>query len=514
MARSRISMKALRSVIELHCRSGLSQRQISKATGVSRPVVAQEIAAFIQSGLSLEEFAGLPDAQAVDCLSALKPGSAGRSAALLTFFLYMIKELPRTGVTREVLWQEYKAKHPDGYEYSQFCHHFRRWCDTETEVTMTMEHKAGDLMYVDFAGSRPSYREGKVEREAELFVAILGASQYTYAEAVRSQSKEDFIMANLNALYYFGGVPAAIMPDCLKSAVTKADKYESEINSDYLEFARHHGTVIFPARPYHPKDKSLVEGAVKILYTRILAPLRNQQFSSLEALNEAIWELLDSHNQKPFQKLPYSRAELFESIDKPALKPLPTYRYQYTHFKPATVAFNYHVEIRADNHFYSVPYRFARKPVTVAITGRTVEIYHGNERIAFHVRAYHPGYTTLAEHRPANHRFVLEWTPERIIAWAGELSVNVKRLVAIILEAAEYPDQAFRSCIGIINLSKKHPLANVDMAARIALSEQRPNYRAIKKLLEDGRVQVAVDDELKQTILPFHENLRGQAAYK
>jgi hypothetical protein len=209
------------------------------------------------------------------------------------------------------------------------------------------------------------YRQHGVELEAELFVAILGASQYTYFEALRSQKKQDFIIGNRNALEYFGGVPASIMPDCLKSAVSKADKYESEINPAYDDFARHYGTVIFPARPHSPRDKALVEGAVKILYTRILAPLRDRSFDSIEALNEAIWELLEVHNAKRFQRLPFSRAELFQTTDKPALKPLSDRRYEITNFKTATVGFNYHIELREDAHFYSVPYAYARKEVNV-----------------------------------------------------------------------------------------------------------------------------------------------------
>jgi len=426
----------------------------------------------------------------------------------------MLTELPKVGVTRELLWTEYKAEHPDGYEYSQFCHRFRTWCRAETEVTLSMEHKAGDRMFVDFAGAKRRYRENGVEREAELFVAILGASQYTYVEALRSQKKEDFIIGNRNALYFFGGVPAAITPDCLKSGVSKADKYESEINPEYADFARHHGTVIFPARPHSPRDKALVEGAVNIMYTRILAPLRDREFDSLDALNEAIGELLEAHNAKRFQRLPCSRLELFESIDKPALKPLPERRYEYTTFKSATVGFNYHVELREDRHFYSVPYAYARKEVAVAFTARTVEIYHDNQRIAFHKRACVPGYSTQSEHRPAHHRFHLEWTPERIISWAGDVSIHTRSLVTTILERAAYPDQAFRSCVGIINLSKKYPIERLDAAARMALSEGAHSYQAVKKILEKERDLVAANDEKKQRVLPFHENLRGQTAYQ
>jgi transposase len=271
MARRRIGMKALRQVIELHENTQFSNRQIAAATGVSRPAVADYIAAYSRSGLSWNEFSTLTDTQAIARLSAAKDEPDERLATALEFFPYMLTELSRVGMTRDILWREYRTRHPDGFHYSQFCTHFRAWCHAETEVTLSLAHKAGDRMYVDFSGVKRSYRENGVEREAELFIAILGASQYTYVEALRSQRKEDFIMANRNALLFFGGVPAAIVPDCLKSAVSKADKYESEINPEYADFARHHDTVIFPARPHSPRDKALVEGAVNIMYTRFIA---------------------------------------------------------------------------------------------------------------------------------------------------------------------------------------------------------------------------------------------------
>jgi transposase len=514
MARTRIGMKTLRQVIELYEKTQFSKRQIATATGVSRPVVAAYIASYDRSGLSWDDFSKLTDTEAIARLTVPRDETDSRHTAALAFFPAMLKELPRVGVTREGLWEEYKAKNPDGYEYSQFCKHFRSWVRSETEVTLAMEHKAGDRMYVDFAGAKRRYRENGVDREAELFVAILGASQYTYVEALRSQQKEDFIIGNRNALEFFGGVPQAIVPDCLKSAVSHADRYESEINPDYADFAHHYGTVIFPARPHSPRDKALVEGAVNIMYTRILAPLRDREFESLDELNQAIGELLDAHNAKNFQRLPYSRAELFESIDKPALKSLPEIRYEYTHFRTATVGFNYHIEIREDHHFYSVPYAYARKQVSVAFTARTVEIYHDNQRIAFHKRASGPGYTTQSEHRPAHHRFHLEWTPERIISWAGDISVHTRSLVKAILERAAYPDQAYRGCVGIISLSKKYSIERLDIACRMALAEGCTSYRAVKKILEKGRDLITAKDDHNQRTLPFHENLRGQSAYQ
>jgi len=507
-------MKALRQVIELHQKTEFSQRQIAAATGISRPAVAEYIASYTRSGLTWDEFSALTDTEAIERLAAAKHGTDRRLERAREFFPYMLTELPRVGVTREILWNEYKEQHPDGFEYSQFCFHFRAWCRAEPDVTLSMEHKAGDRMYVDFSGAKRRYRENGVAREAEIFVAILGASQYTYVEALRSQRKEDFIIGNRNALLFFGGVTRTVVTDCLKSAVSKADRYESEVNEEYAAFARYHGTVIFPARPHSPRDKALVEGAVNIMYTRILAPLRDKEFDSLEALNEAIRELLAAHNARRFQRLSCSRLELFESIDKPALRPLPQVRYEYTSFRAATVGFNYHIEIHEDHHFYSVPYAYARKKVSIALTARTVEIYHDNQRIAFHMRVFSSGYSTAGEHRPAHHRFHLEWTPERLVSWAADISIHTRSAVKAILERAAYPDQAFRSCVGIINLSKKYPCERLDMACRMAISLGTVSYRAVKHILEKESDLVRSMDERNQCALPFHENLRGQAAYK
>ena len=306
MGRGRSSMKAVRKIIELHVKTGFSNRQISEATGISRPVVAQYIDAYTRSGLTWEAFSTLTDTKAIEQLTLPRQTKDPRYQAACAFFPSMLKQMHKVGVTRQMLWAEYKVLHPDGYERSQFCNLFSQWVKAAPDVTMSLEHKAGDRMYVDFAGATRTYLEHGVERQAQLFVAILGASQYTYVEALRSQKKEDFLTANRNALLFFGGAPQAIVPDNLKSAVTKADRYEGEVNQEYDDFARHHGTVIFPARPYAPRDKALVESAVNIIYTRILAPLRDRVFESLEALNKAIGELLELHKEKSHPPRGYS----------------------------------------------------------------------------------------------------------------------------------------------------------------------------------------------------------------
>lgn len=519
MAQRKVGMKKVRTIIELHEKSKLSNRQIGKAIGLSRPAVAKYLAAFKNSGLSLDEALELPDSMLEDRLSGPQKAVDERLAAAVAFSPYMVKELPGVGVTRDILWHEYLKQHPDGFGYSQFCYHFKTWLDSDPEVTSHIEHLPGDRMYVDFTGKKLAWHEPitGLTVEAEVFVAILGASGYTYAEATVSQQRDDFILCNRNALEFFGGVTASIMPDCLKSAVKKCDKYESEINPEYEMFARHYQTVIVPARSRKPRDKALVENAVNILYTRVFAPLRNKEIGSLVDLNAGILEMLAIHNGMRFQKLPQSRAERFELIDKPALRSLPERRYEITHHRFATVQNNYHVEIREDCHYYSVPYAFAGKKVSVYSTNRTIEIFHDNVRIAFHLRASpnnNQRYTTVKEHMPSHHRFYAEWTPERISHWAASVGLNVKAMVSDIMAAAEHPEQGFRSSVGIIGLTKKYSNERVDMACRIARSDGATGYRGVKRVLETERDLARLAAERLQTPLQFHENIRGQDSYQ
>ena len=520
MGQKRCGMKAIRQILELARENSLSLRLISQVTGVSRPVVKNYIDAFAASGIGPEELAAMPDSELLARLTVKSHSNNSRHQAALEFYPYMLTELARPGVTRKLLWQEYSERHPDGYLYTQFCVHFARWRKAEPEVTTWVEHKAGDRMYVDFSGKKPSYFDPAtgLTVEAELFVAVLGASQYAYVEATPSQRKADWLVANRNALEFFGGVPASIMPDCLKSAVTKGDKYAPDINPEYAEFARHYGTVIVPARPHCPRDKALVEGTVNIAYTRILAPLRNRIFHSLEELNEAIRPLLLEHNRKRFQKMPHSRAELFETVDRPAMKPLPARRYELVQYRMQKVQINYHVELREDGHYYSVPWRYAGKKVTVACTERTVDIYYDNARIAFHNRlpaGQGPRYVTLREHMPSHHQFYREWSRERIESWAGQIGLNVRSLVSGVMDRAEHPEQAFKSCIGIISFSKKYTAARLDLACRIAASEHGYGYKAVKRILDSGRdCAVSASERLQPVLSLEHENVRGQSAYQ
>jgi transposase len=349
-------MKKIRDIIRLKETSELSERQIAKALNISRPVVAQYIKDFRSSGLTYEQSKKMPDSQLLSLFEKKKNGNAKYKKLIERFPGYM-QELRKTGVTLMALYSEYQKEHPEGYSYSQFCYHFQVWRNA-SKLTMHIDHKAGDKMFVDYAGDKLEIvdpKTGEIHSE-EVFVAILGASQLTYVEASFSQKSEDWIRSNERAFLYFKGVTNAVVPDNLKSGVTNSNKYEPRINFMFDDFADHYGTVILPARVRRPQDKALVENAVKIAYQRIYAPLRNRTFFSLEELNEAIWVLLEQHNNTQFQRLKISRKGLFEKIEKQALKALPKERYAMKQCRQLTVQFNYHVELREDRHYYSVPW--------------------------------------------------------------------------------------------------------------------------------------------------------------
>jgi len=333
-------------------------------------------------------------------------------------------------------------------------------------------------------------------------------------EATESQKKEDWIRANENAFLKFGGVTAAIVPDNLGSGVTKANKYEPDINPEYEDFARHYGTVILPARSGKPRDKSLAENLVKIVYQRVFAPLRNKTFYYISDLNEEIFSLTDKHNSIPFQKIKVSRMELFLEIEKDKLAPLPLTRYEFKKFAYVKVQPSYHIYLSEDIHYYSVPFRFIGKKVKVIYSISAVEIYHDNRRIASHRRDRRQGgYTTLKDHMPSAHKYYAEWNPGRITGWAAKVGPNVGNIVSKILASKKYPEQAYRVCIGIINLAKKYGSVRTDKACKRAFSYKLYKYRAVKNILDKGLDSIEEEKVLEQK-LPLHENIRGSGYYK
>jgi transposase len=513
MPMRRISMDKLREIIRLKEHAHLSERAISRALTVSRPIVKQYIHEVDRAGLDYAAIQNMDDDTLLEILQGGGKSQSKRYEVLRTQFDTLAKELKRPGVTLQRLWQEYRHTHPDGYSYSQFCFHFQLWRNS-SELTMHMTHKAGDKMFVDFTGKKLAVvdRQTGEIKEVEVFVAVLGASQLTYVEAVPSQKKEDWIKVNRNTFHYFGGVPQAVVPDCLKSAVLSGNKYEPDINPEYADFARHYQTTILPARPRHPKDKALVEGAVKIVYAWIFAALRDRIFHSLEELNRAIGEELQKYNAKPMQKLKVSRQQLFDEIERDTLKPLPRQMYVIRHFKTLKAQFNYHVYLSEDKHYYSVPYRYRAKQLQVIYTDAVVELFSKGKRIAFHKRDRKPnGYSTAGEHMPSHHRFVSDWNPERLINWAKNIGEHVQIVVEHILARAQHPEQGYKTCLGILNLAKKFGKDRLNKACKRAVNFQHFSYKGIKNIL-DNRLEACQLDCFEQ--LPEHKNIRGNNYYR
>lgn len=437
-----------------------------------------------------------------------------RKDPLADFFPYCRKELGRKGVTRQILWAEYRSKNPDGYSYSQFCDLLSQWlCNSDT--TLHIEQEPGDKMYVDYTGSKLSVvdpQTGEITA-AEVFVSVLGNSGHTYVRACQSQKKEDFLQNIVHALNYYGAVPKVLVPDNLKSAVDRASRYEAEINRDLADLGNHYGMAVLPARSRKPRDKAWVERMVQIIYTRIFAPLRNQVFTSLSGLNEAILELLDQHNNLPLQSRKESRRELFETLEKPLMKPLPQQIYELKEYLEVKVMKNSHVQLHCDRHYYSVPYQYIGQKVKIVFTVTYVSIYIHNERIAYHLRDDRPHkYTTVKDHLPSTHQFVSDWNPDRFTEWASRIHPDVKSYICRVLETKSYPEQTYRSCAGILSFVSKAGKDRLIAACQRADAFGVYNYKVIEQIINHKLDRMEPEPEART--LPFHENIRGAGYYK
>lgn len=489
---------------------GRSHRDVARSLSVSAGVVGSMLARAMKVGLtSWADVAALDDAE----LDQRLYGRKAESARPLPDCAWIHAERSKPGVTLQLLHHEYLEQHPYGYQYTRFCDFYRDWL-ARRRLSMRQVHKAGEKMFVDFAGMQPSIVDPKTGEvtKVELFVAVLGASSYTYAEAIVDQTLPSWIRAHSNALEFFGGSPEVFVPDNLKSAVTRACRYEPKIQRTYEEMARHYGAVVSPARPYKPKDKAKVEVAVQVAERWILAALRNETFTSLEALNDRIWELLERLNAKTMRTYGASRRELFERLDKPHLKPLAR-RFEYCEWQRCTVHIDYHVEV--DGHFYSVPHelRFEDKHPEARVTATTIEVYSRGKRVAAHARSHRRGgFTTVPEHMPKAHRSQLEWTPTRMIAWAEKVGPNAATLVTAILKERPHPEQGYRSCLGILRLSKKYGDDRLEAACGKSLAVHARSYRHVEGVLKHGLDRVEQDQpELRPPV--DHENIRGGDYY-
>lgn len=516
MAGKTIIMSKVKQIVRLRA-NGVALQTIARAVDISRNTVKKYLRLIEIKMLGYDELL-LMDDTILDALMQ-DPGVLDdrRFASLSTLFPYFEKELPRVGVTRWVLWGEYRLQHPDGYSYSQFCDHFKQW-KISRSATLRFTHEPGDKLFIDFTGKKLSWvdvQTGEVT-EVEVYVALLGYSQLTYVQAVASQKKEDFIHATENALHFFGGVPKVLVPDNLKSAVHKADKYEATLNNAFMDFANHYGTTILPARSYKPRDKAHVEKAVNIAYSRIFAPLRNQVFYSLASLNKAIAQRLVLHNGQCFQQRPESRQQLFEQSEKHLLTPLPSQRYEIKSFKEVTVMKTGHIQLCEDKHYYSVPYRFIGSKVKVIYSSSQVSIFCNKERIAYHLRNIkRHGYSTIKEHLSSSHQFVTEWNPDKFTSWAQGIHPQVRDYIARILDTATYPEQAYRSCLGILSYEKKVGRERLIKAVERAIFYGAYNYTIIKKILQGGLDQILPEDDIHPSgPLPEHDNIRGAQSYQ
>ncbi len=510
MPQERLTMRKIREILRMSLEKGLSQRAIERSCRISHSTVNEYLKRAKKAGLSWPLPEGMTEESLYQKLYPERQKDAPRDKAMPDWEKVR-KELARKHVTLKLLWDEYLENDPNGYKYSQYCELYRRWLRKQDPIKRN-EHKAGDKMFVDYAGDTVPVIDpetGEI-RQAEIFVAVLGASNYTYAEAHWSQNLPNWIYAHVRACNYFGGVTDAIVPDNLKSGVKKPDFYDPDINPTYQAWAEYYGVVILPARVAKPRYKAKVEAGVLVVERWILARLRDRKFYSLTALNQAIEQLLEELNNVPMQQSGLSRRTVFEDIDKDALNPLPDIPYQLTLYKIARVHVDYHVEY--EKHWYSVPHSLIHEEVTLRVTEHLVEIFHKSQvdPVATHPRSHaHGRFTTSPEHMPKQHSFQTEWSPERFLKWAEEIGPATRGCIQTILQARQYPEQAYRSCLGILNLANKYGKQRLEDACQQISTEAPISYREIKTILD----LQPVPPQLVETNLPPHTNIRGKLYY-
>jgi len=508
-------MRKIREILRLVIGEGLSRRQTAASTGVPPATIADHLLRARAAGLGWPLPADLDDAQLEARLFARPEPPPARRSRPLPDWPTVRRELRRKGVTLELLWLEYRRDHPDGYGRSWFCGAYRQWAG-RLDLVMRQEHRAGERLFVDWAGQTLPIVDpdtGEV-RQASLFVAVLGASSYTYAEAFASQALPDWIAGHVHAFSFFGGASAIVVPDNPRTAVTRAHRYEPDLHRTYEEMAAHYGTVVIPARPARPRDKAKAEAGVLVATRWVLAALRHRTFFSLAEANAAIAERLDWLNRRPFRRLPGSRLELFETLDRPALRPLPSQPYEYAAWKHATVNIDYHVEV--DLHWYSVPYQLVGRVCDIRVTAGVVEVFHRGRRVASHPRsARQRSFTTLAGHMPESHRRHAEWTPARIVAWAERTGPSTAALFAAIMASRPHPEHGFRSCLGIMRLGKRHGDERLEAACARALAIRGLSYRSVESILKAGLDALPLPDaEPATSPVSDHANVRGPGYYE
>ena len=515
MPQKGLSMRKIREVLRLRYDLGLLQHEIARSCSISQPSVNR----YLQRALACDLSWPLPedcDDQRLNQLlfPAVPEGGSPAERKPPVDFAEVHRQLQSNKhVTLQLLWEEYQQSQPAGYRYSQFCELYRRW-RRKLDVVLRQDYRAGEKMFVDWAGATiPIYdRESGEAKAASLFVAALGASSYTFAHATLSQDLANWIDCHIRAFEFFQGSSKLVVPDNPRTGVTRACRYEPDLNRTYLEMAQFYGVAIMPARPYKARDKAKVEAAVLLAERWLIAVLRHEKFFSLADLNQALVPLLERLNQRPFRKREGCRASLYATLDRPALQPLPVQRYVLAEWKKVRVNIDYHIEV--DRHYYSVPFQLRGEEVEARFTLTTVEIFYRGTRVASHIRsfvAYH--HTTVHEHRPKSHQAYLEWSPSRLIHWGESVGPATAQVIRTILESKPHPEQGYRACLGILRLGKRYTDARLEAASKRALTAQACSYPSLKSILQQGLDQQTTLPVEPERTGPQHENLRGATYY-
>ena len=500
-------MRKIKDVLRLKLDAQLSHERIAASLGLSKGVVSKYVSAAAAAGLDWAQVQLLDES----ALQQRLVGAPQRASGFVApDYGRMHQELRRKGMTLMLLWEEHATQHPGQtvHSYSQFCENYRRYAKT-LKRSMRQIHRAGEKLFIDFAGPTLGLTDGS---RAHIFVAALGASSYTFACATPRETMADWLGACARALTFIGGVPQLIVPDNPRALIANPNRYEPRVNDTVEDFARHYGTSVLPARPYHPQDKGKVESAVQVVERWILMRLRHQRFASVDDVNEAIEPLLEQLNRKLFQKLPGSRASAFKELDAPALQPLPAQPYEIATFKTVRVHIDYHVEF--EGHRYSVPNALVGRVMEARATARAVEVLHRGERVASHLRSAHVGgFTTVAEHMPVAHQAHMQWTPQRLIHWGQSIGVATGRTVERLLSEWRHPEYAYRACLGLLSLAKRYGKPRLEAACLIALELGTTKVAHVRDILSSGRDQLTPVTTTEWTS-PEHANVRGPRHYQ
>ena len=501
-------MRKIRDVLRLRLQAGLSFRQISLSTKVSVGAIQKLLKTAEQLQLAWPLPDGLDDTQLAR-LFYPAADTRGSSRFQLPDWPTVHQELKRKGMSMQLLWQEYTERYPNRcYSYSQFCERYRGWCQLQKR-SMRQQHKAGEKCFIDYCGPTVPIVSGSTGeiRQAQIFVAVLGASNYTYAEATLTQSLPDWLHSHVRAFEFFGGTPALLVPDNLKSGVNKACRYEPELNPSYQQLAAHYQLAVMPARPYKPKDKAKAEVGVQVVERWILARLRHHTFFSLAELNQCLRALLTELNERPFKQLPGNRRQAFEQLDQPALTPQPQQPYRYVAIKSVKVNIDYHVQF--EQHHYSAPHQYVGETLELHAGDQLVQLYFRQQLVASHPRKHQPGTTTLAAHMPVRHSKQQAWTPGRLKQWAQDIGPDTLRWVSDRLAEKAHPEQAYRLCLGLLNLTRSYPPERVNGCCQLANREGLNRLKQLKSVLASNRDQLPEQPSFTLELPQSHDNIRG-----